>query len=119
MSSSSSLMLSQSDLSRILGRATLVNGFVATAAGVASNQLVSLTSTFTSPFIASASLLVLAWAVIRTTWGENYGGGGGGSSSDGGILQLRRLSQAWRIVRSGTNLSPMLLWIRNLCDQTL
>jgi hypothetical protein len=105
MSSSSSLMLSQSDLSTIMGRATLVNGFVATTAGVVSNQLVSFTGTFTSPFVASGSLLLLAYAVIRISWGENYGSGGG-TSSDGDVFQLGRLSQAWRIVRNGMNPLP-------------
>jgi hypothetical protein len=100
ISSSTSLALSQSDLSSIMGRATLLNGLVATAAGVVSNQLVAITSSFASPFVASGGLLLLAWVVIRGTWTENYGGGGG-VSTDRDLLQLKRLGQAWRIVREG------------------
>jgi MFS transporter, MFS domain-containing protein family, molybdate-anion transporter len=102
ISSATSLALPQSDLSTIMGRATVVNGFVATGAGVFSNQLVSATKSFSSPFIASGALLLLAWVVIRGTWIENYGGGGGGPSSDGDVFQIKRLRQAWRIVRDGT-----------------
>lgn len=108
VSAASSLTIPSSDLSTIFGRATLVNGFVATAAGVVSNQLVSLTNSFVSPFVASATLLVLAYIVIKASWTENFGGGGGTTtvaSSD--PLQLKRLGQAWRIVRA----DPMLLAI--------
>jgi hypothetical protein len=101
ISSSTSLALAPSDLSTIMGRATLLNGFVATGAGVVSNQLVSTTTSFASPFVASAALLVLAYVVIRGTWMENYGGGGGGIGPNTDPLQLRRLNQAWRIVREG------------------
>lgn len=100
LSSSSSLAISQSDLSKIMGRATLVNGFVATGAGVVSNELVGFTSTFASPFIASGVLLILAWVVIRASWHENYGSGGGSTGSDG-IFQTKRLAAAWGIVRKG------------------
>lgn len=84
-----------------MGRATLLNGFVATGAGIVSNKLVSTTTSFASPFVASGALLLLAYVVIRGTWIENYGGGGGGASSGSDPLQLKRLSQAWRIVRDG------------------
>lgn len=99
VSSSDHLALPQSALSNILGRATLVNGIVAAIAGVVSNQLVSTTFTFKSPFIASGVLLVFAWAVINKTWHENRGGVS--SSDDSGIFQSRRLGQAWHIVKSG------------------
>ena len=99
VSSSNHLALPQSALSNILGRATLINGIVAAVAGVVSNKLVSTTLTFKSPFIASGFLLALAWVVINRTWHENRGGTSG--SDGGGILQLRRLGQAWYIVKTG------------------
>ena len=99
VSSSNHLVLPQSALSNILGRATLVNGIVAAIAGVVSNKLVSNTLTFKSPFVASGVLLVLAWVAINRTWHENRGGAP--TSDDGGIFQLRRLGQAWNIVKSG------------------
>lgn len=83
-----------------MGRATLLNGFVATAAGIASNQLVSATSSFASPFVASGILLILGYIVIRGTWMENYGSPTSNPASD--IFQLKRLGQAWNIVRTGT-----------------
>lgn len=101
ISTSNSLALPQSDLSGIMGHASLVNGIVAAVAGVASNQLVASTSSFASPFVASASLLILAWVVIRGTWVENYGSGGGTNAATSDPLQLRRLGEAWKIVRSG------------------
>jgi MFS transporter, MFS domain-containing protein family, molybdate-anion transporter len=82
-----------------MGRATLVNGFVASAAGVASNKLVSMSGVFTAPFVASGLLLVLAWTVIRGTWGENYGGSTG--SENVGVFQAQRLRQTWAIIRNG------------------
>jgi MFS transporter, MFS domain-containing protein family, molybdate-anion transporter len=106
-----------------MGRATLVNGFVATAAGVCrifrqvlvqtlmtlyaqifSNQLVEWNSGgFRSPFVASGCLLILAWIVISGSWSENYGGGGGtgGALLSADVFQIRRLGAAWRIVASG------------------
>lgn len=103
VSSSNHLALPQSELSNILGRATLINGIVAAIAGVVSNKLVSTTFTFKSPFIASGALLVLAWAVISRTWHENRGGAS--TSDDGGVFQLRRLGQAWHIVKTGEPIS--------------
>ncbi|OAX34510.1 DUF791-domain-containing protein [Rhizopogon vinicolor AM-OR11-026] len=105
VSSAGTLAVPSADLSMIFGRATLVNGFVATGAGVASNQLVALTNSFVSPFIASGVLLLLAYLVIRASWGENFGGSGATTDTD--LFQLRRLGQAWRIVRD----DPMLLAI--------
>lgn len=101
VSSANSLTIPSSDLSSIFGRATLVNGFVATGAGVISNQLVSCTKSFASPFIASGGLLVFAYFVIKSRWIENYGGGGGTTIASVDPFQLRRLGQAWKIVRNG------------------
>lgn len=97
ISASSSAGLPPADLSTIMGRATLINGLVATGAGVISNKLVESTNNFIAPFIASATLLVLAWFVIGSTWSENYGTGGGIADHD--ILQISRLGKAWNIVR--------------------
>ncbi|KAF8434738.1 hypothetical protein L210DRAFT_3410085 [Boletus edulis BED1] len=107
VSSANSLTIPSSDLSTIFGRATLVNGFVATGAGVVSNQLVSFTKSFASPFIASGSLLVLAYFVIKSMWIENYGGKGGMTVTSVDLFQLRRLGKAWKIVRN----DPILLAI--------
>jgi len=92
--------VSQAHLSSIFGRATLVNGFVASAAGVISNELVGQTATFTSPFILSAVLLGVSYLLIRRLWSENFGG----QSAEGlkvDIFQVARLKQAWSIVRRG------------------
>ncbi|KAJ8694801.1 hypothetical protein PTI98_007449 [Pleurotus ostreatus] len=99
ISASTSQGLPQQDLSTILGRATLLNGLVATGAGVVSNQLVATTSSFASPFIASGGLLILGWTVIRSLWTENYGSGGGTNDTTD-IFQMKRLGQALHIVRS-------------------
>jgi len=90
-----------------------VNGFVATGAGVVSNQLVALTRSFASPFVASGALLVLAYIAIKASWTENYGGGGGASGlGNTDPFQLKRLAQAWRIVRGGKPPSKVLRrWI--------
>ena len=89
-----------------MGRATLVNGLVATAAGVVSNWLVKKSGgNYVSPFGASAVLLGLGWVVIRAWWAENYGAGGGGTASGGvvesDLFQVKRLGKAWNIVRQG------------------
>ena len=103
ISSAHSAALADSDLSRIMGRASLVNGFVATGAGVVSNQLVSSTHNFSSPFALSAAILTLAWFVIAGSWTENYGSTGTESrAQSAGIFQLKRLSEAWKIARQGT-----------------
>jgi len=88
-----------------MGRATLINGLVATGAGVVSNKLVATTHNFLAPFVASAILLVLAWFVIQGTWTENYGSGGGVVDQD--LFQIKRLGRAWNIVRRG-NVSSIL-----------
>ena len=105
MSSSSTLGLKESELSGIMGRAALVNGFMATAAGVLSNQLVGSTHNFQTPFIASAALLMLAWSMIKGSWGENYGSTGG----EADLFQIARLRVAWRIVKQGAWHRPALL----------
>lgn len=101
ISSSNNQGLDQGELGSIFGRATLVNGFVAFSAGIASNKLVGTFSTFTAPFIASGLLLVLSYIVIRSLWSENYGNGGGASEVYSDPLQLKRLGHAWSIVRNG------------------
>ena len=100
ISSAQNLNLPETALSSILGRATLVNGFVATGAGVFSNQIVELSHSFASPFVASGALLMLALVVIKGLWTENYGSKDS-SEANPSIFQLRRLAQAWRIVRNG------------------
>jgi hypothetical protein len=102
ISSANAAGLPSSDLSNIMGRATLINGIVATTAGVVSNQLVGITRTFVSPFVASGVFLLLAWYVIRRQWSENYGSQ---SASDRDVFQIRRLGQAWNIVVKGAVLS--------------
>ncbi|KAJ7136634.1 DUF791-domain-containing protein [Mycena epipterygia] len=103
ISASTSHALPQSDLSTIMGRATLVNGLVATGAGVFSNQLVGLTGSFATPFVASGALLIVAWGVIRGSWIENYGGGGG-QADKGDPFQIQRLKQAMHIVQEDPRL---------------
>ncbi|KAF9528416.1 hypothetical protein CPB83DRAFT_894447 [Crepidotus variabilis] len=103
ISSANNVSLPSADLSTIMGRATLINGLVATAAGVVSNQLVSTTRNFVAPFAASGVLLLLAWLVIRNTWTENFGRQGSPTEKD--IFQVRRLGVAWNIVRR----DPLLL----------
>ena len=92
--------LGQGELSKIFGAATLVNGFVATTSGVVSNEIVGLSGTYSSPFVASGLILLISWVVIRSVWTENYGGGGGVTSTSD-PFQLRRLGVAWRIVSQG------------------
>src|SRR5688572_24596928 len=97
-----------------MGRATLVNGMVAVAAGVVSDELVRTMGTYVAPFIASAVLLSVAWVAIKGSWSENYGlGGGTGGGGSGGVdalglgggwreaLGVKRLGQAWSIVKNG------------------
>jgi len=103
IASSQSNGVSQGDLSSIMGRASLINGFVASAMGVASNELVSFTGTYASPFVASAGLLALSYVMISGLWTENYGSGGAGSKKVD-VFQLSRVKQAWRIVREDPSL---------------
>ena len=98
ISSASSASLASADLSTIMGRATLINGIVATIAGVVSNQLVESTKNYAVPFIASGALLILGWCVIRGTWTENYGAT---SAKNDDLFQVKRLGVAWGIVRQG------------------
>ena len=104
ISSANAAGLPSSDLSNIMGRATLINGIVATTAGVVSNQLVGITHNFVSPFVASGVFLLLAWYVIRRQWSENYGSQG---ANDRDVFQIRRLGQAWNIVVKGVLLVPL------------
>ncbi|EMD35660.1 hypothetical protein CERSUDRAFT_53292 [Gelatoporia subvermispora B] len=104
ISSANSLSLPPSDLSTILGRATLVNAIVATAAGVVSNELVETTGTFSSPFIASGLILALGWVVISGSWTENYGRGGGSATIGSDIFQVKRLGLAWKTVSNDMRL---------------
>lgn len=104
ISSSHNLALPQADLSAILGRATLLNGFVATGAGVVSNKLVGWSDSYASPFVASGLLLVLAYAVIQGSWAENYGSPEAAHDNVDSFFQARRLAQAWDIVRHDPHL---------------
>jgi len=101
--SSSSLGLGEGELSTIMGRATLVNGFVATTAGIFSNNLVAWTNNFQAPFVASGAALILAWVMIKGAWGENYGT----TSGDTDILQITRLKAAWKIVKQGKSINNL------------
>ncbi|KAJ3764070.1 hypothetical protein EV360DRAFT_32252 [Lentinula raphanica] len=98
ISASNEAGLADSDLSRIMGRASLVNGLVATGAGIVSNQLVSSTGNFGSPFLLSGAILVLSWFVIASSWKENFGSTEA-NVQNVGIFQMDRLSQAWNIAR--------------------
>ncbi|KZV67850.1 DUF791-domain-containing protein [Peniophora sp. CONT] len=85
------------DLGSILGRATMINGLVATVAGIFSNHLIEFTGhSYRSPFIASALVLVLAFFAISGLWTENYGAKGNQSRDDS--WQWHRMVQAARIV---------------------
>ena len=99
VTSANNLALTTRDLSTIFGRATLVNSVVAAIAGVTSNQLVERSHSYATPFVASGALLLFAWVMIALLWSENYGAA---SSSASEVLDLRRLSTAWKIVQSGT-----------------
>ncbi|RDX51725.1 DUF791-domain-containing protein [Lentinus brumalis] len=101
VTSANNLTLSSRDLSRILGRATLINSVAAAVAGVASNKLVEQTDSFSAPFIASGILLLLGWAVIALLWSENYGAAGSSASE---LIDWARLAEAWRIVRADKRL---------------
>lgn len=73
ISSAHDMGISDNELSSILSKCTFINGIVATISGVVSNVLVSHFGTVKAPFVASAALLVLAAAAIRSTWNENFG----------------------------------------------
>lgn len=65
--------MTQTALGELLGRCTLVNGVVASLAGVASDVVVNKSGTYKAPFVASGALLVVAGGIIACTWTENYG----------------------------------------------
>ncbi|KAF8205256.1 hypothetical protein K438DRAFT_1818843, partial [Mycena galopus ATCC 62051] len=114
ISASSAHALGSGELGTIMGRATLVNGLVATGAGVFSNQLVGFTGSFASPFVASGALLLLAWAVIRATWVENYGGNSGSVAEVASDpFQLARLGRALSIVSADSSL--LILGLTQTC----
>jgi hypothetical protein len=98
ISSSNARHLTSAELSSIMGRASLVNGFVATLAGVVSNGLVSWSESFVSPFIASGAFLMIGWVLIRALWTENYGGQSGAPGSSGGFFQVARVKESLAIV---------------------
>ncbi|KIJ53591.1 hypothetical protein M422DRAFT_73890 [Sphaerobolus stellatus SS14] len=103
--SSTTLGLSNGELSTIMGRATLTNGFVATAAGILSNNMVSATRNFQTPFMASGVVLILAWVMIKGSWSENFGS----STGETDIFQIARLKVAWQIVRKDASLLTLVL----------
>ncbi|KAG8746369.1 hypothetical protein FRC12_014301 [Ceratobasidium sp. 428] len=94
--------VSSSDLSAIFGSATMINGLVAAAVGVFSNGLVARTQTFTSPFVVSALCLGVSWILIAALWTENYGTRSESATTD--LLQIKRLGEAWAIVRDDPSL---------------
>lgn len=97
VASSTSLGLTDSELSKIMGRATFFNGFLAASAGVLTNSLVARTKNFQTPFIASGTMLTLAWLTIKCLWTENYGT----PTGEADLFQMRRLKTAWSIVKNG------------------
>ncbi len=98
VASANNLALSSRDLSAILGRATLVNSITAAAAGIVSDKLVERTSLFSSTFVASASFLLLGLVSIAFIWSENHGAI---VTSGMKVFDLKRLSEAWNVVRTG------------------
>lgn len=88
--------MEQSDLNAYLGRLTLINGGVACGAGVLSNQLVEVSGTFKSPFVASAGFLVAAGLLISATWRENHG-----EEKEVNAGQWEHLVEAVSVVRNG------------------
>ncbi|THH00929.1 hypothetical protein EW026_g1674 [Hermanssonia centrifuga] len=65
-----------------------------------SNQLVGLSHSFASPFVASGALLLLAFTVIKGLWAENYGSTDAtADDTKAGFFQLKRLGEAFDIVR--------------------
>ncbi len=81
-----------------MARATLLNGFVATAAGVISNELVRYTNTFRSPFVLAAIVLACSWIVIELVWTENYGEHDHVSTKN--VLPIARLKEALHVLFS-------------------
>ncbi|PFH47006.1 hypothetical protein AMATHDRAFT_68561 [Amanita thiersii Skay4041] len=110
ISSATSISLPESNLSTIMGRATLVNGLVATAAGVVSNELVKLTNTFRSPFGLAAIVLAMSWIVIKVLWSENYGNQDDIHHSHGqSTFSLQRMKEAWSMLYTDRQLLVLCL----------
>ena len=82
-----------------MARATLLDGFVATTAGVVSNELVRYTNIFRAPFILSAVVLASSWIAIKLIWTENYGEDDHLLTRN--MLQMTRLKEAWIILCTG------------------
>ncbi|KAI5476597.1 DUF791-domain-containing protein [Pseudohyphozyma bogoriensis] len=91
VSSAKSREFSDGELGEFLGRAQLVNGVVASAAGVVSDGVVNMSGTYRAPFVVSAVLLVLAGGLVRSTWGENFGGVASASEGRGWRESVRVL----------------------------
>jgi len=90
-----------------MGSATMMNGFIAAAAGVSSNYLVKHTGNYLSPFMASLLLLVVAFFVIENIWEENKATNG--SASDKSIeSHSGRLNRAWGVVKNDSALLTLL-----------
>lgn len=85
-------------LSLTMGRAALVNGIVAAAAGVVANWVVAQTDGFRAPFILSGILLLIAWVIIGNIWDENYGGQ---ASTPSGGGELSKIVAGLGMVRRG------------------
>ncbi|GJJ13153.1 hypothetical protein Clacol_007404 [Clathrus columnatus] len=77
-----------------MGTATLVNGLVATFAGIFSNHIVERSQSFKTPFYASSVSLLLGWLAIQFLWDENYG-----SDAVTGLFQGKRLWTAFGILK--------------------
>ncbi|KAH6679707.1 hypothetical protein B0J14DRAFT_472622 [Halenospora varia] len=60
-------------LNDIFGIMTTLNGVVAILAGIFAQELSDLLRTQAAPFMASAVLLLLAFAFVSKGWNENYG----------------------------------------------
>ncbi|KAK7051712.1 DUF791-domain-containing protein [Favolaschia claudopus] len=99
---------SQAALSAITSPATVASGLAGAGAGILSNQLVGRVGayglpSYTSPFLASGILLVLAGLVIHRSWAETYGDDKTTSPS-ASSPELSRLRSAVRIVQDDPRL---------------
>ncbi|KAI9818838.1 MAG: hypothetical protein M1827_007659 [Pycnora praestabilis] len=88
-------------LSGIFGTMTTMNSIVAIIAGVFSEWLVDVAGTKRAPFMASACLLVVAFYVISTYWGENYGDSANKDSSVPATSALSAVLKDKRILTIG------------------
>jgi MFS transporter, MFS domain-containing protein family, molybdate-anion transporter len=84
-----------------MGRASLVNGIVATLAGILANWVVGQTDSFRAPFIFSGILLIVAFFAISANWDENHGTSGAGGTVAVAGGEFAKLRQALGLVRSG------------------